>query len=499
MAEDNGVERRVFKRIEGVIDAGLQHFKAFLTEHGGAQFSKAHVMANAEYPRLSMQTGHSVCANLSHSTADRQTTSTKVCCSRYFPKQFRMEGPPGSFTGSRNWRTLNGMITLSKQAGGIEQSEIRVMSIECEKARGVNLAQGICDTPVPEAVREGAVQAIREGQNSYVRLDGIARLRHAISAKLKAYNRINANAESQIVVTSGSTGAFYAACEALLDAGDEAVIFEPYYGYHVNLLEAMGVMCRYVRMASPDWVFTEEALRAAITPRTKVIIVNSPGNPSGKVFSRSELGWICAAAVEHDLFVVTDEIYEYFLYDGREHISIGALPGMAQRTITISGFSKTFSITGWRIGYAACDARWKQAIGYFHDLAYICAPSPFQSGVAAGLEKLGGAFYRDLQLDYSRKRAMLCGALEQAGLAPCSPQGSYYVLADASALPGSNSKERAMFLLRETGVAAVPGDAFYHDAGGAALLRFCYAKTEGDLAQACERLMSLKKTVVGTR
>jgi aminotransferase len=229
-----------------------------------------------------------------------------------------------------------------------------------------------------------------------------------------------------------------------------------------------------------------------ITPRTKAIVLNSPANPSGKVMSRDELGWIAEIARRHDLLVITDEIYEYFLYDGHEHISIATLPGMAERTITISGFSKTFSITGWRIGYAACPARWKTAIGYFHDLVYICAPAPFQHGAAAGLDELPAQFYQDLQADYLYKRDMMCEALTKAGLTPSIPQGAYYVLADSSSLPGRNSKEKAMHLLHETGVAAVPGNAFYHGSSGENLLRFCFAKTHADLENACGRLQRLR-------
>jgi len=384
------------------------------------------------------------------------------------------------------------MLSLSKQAGCITQSEIRVMSVECERLRGVNLAQGICDTPVPAPVIEGAARAMRAGHNAYVRLDGIARLRQAVSAKLDSYNHISADPEREVLIASGATGAFYAACAALLDPGDEVLIFEPFYGYHMNTIRALGAHPVFITMRAPDWTFTEDDLRRAITPRTKAIVVNTPANPSGKVFSRTELEWVRNAAIERDLFVLTDEIYEYFLYEGREHISIAALPGMAERTITISGFSKTFSITGWRIGYAACSARWKPSLGYFHDLTYICAPSPLQHACADGLEQLGDDFYSHLRADYANKRAMLCDALTQVGLTPCSPQGSYYVLADAASLPGSNSKQRAMYLLEHAGVAAVPGEAFYSGGLGKTMLRFCYAKTESDLAEACTRLTRLK-------
>ncbi len=396
------------------------------------------------------------------------------------------------------------MISFSKAAGGIVQSEIRIMSIECEKVRGINLAQGICDTPVPEPVIRGAEEAMRAGRNSYVRLDGIAELRQAIARKLERDNHITADPDTEILVSSGSTGAFLSACFALLDPDDEVIVFEPYYGYHVNTLLACGARPVYVTLRPPDWGFSLDELTRAISPRTKAIVINSPGNPSGKVFDRQELESIAELARRHDLFVFTDEIYEYFLYDGREHISIATLPGMAERTITISGFSKTYSITGWRIGYAVCSARWKPALGYFHDLAFICAPSALQVGVARGLEELPESFYREMSSEYATKRRLLCETLREIGMKPYVPQGSYYVLAEAGALPGTNSKQRAMALLQETGVAAVPGEAFFHtnventkdgnqevSNAGAGLLRFCFAKTESDLLNACGRLQRL--------
>lgn len=387
---------------------------------------------------------------------------------------------------------MGNMVEVSVNASRIKQSEIRIMSVECERVRGVNLAQGVCDTEVPEPVRCAATAAVEAGLNQYTRLDGILALRSAISKKLRENNGLVVDPETELLVTSGATGGFFAACMAMLDAGDEVILFEPCYGYHAHTLTAMNCKPVFVRLNAPDWKFSAEDVERVITPRTKAIIVNSPANPSGKVMSRAELGWLAEIAVQHDLLVITDEIYEYFLYDGHEHISIATLPGMAERTITISGFSKTFSITGWRIGYAACPARWKTSIGYFHDLTYICAPAPFQHGAAAGLNELPKKFYEDLRLEYLHKRNLICSALSQAGLKPSIPQGAYYVLADTSALSGKNSKEKAMYLLQETGVAAVPGNAFYHDGAGENLLRFCFAKKLNDLENACNRLQRLR-------
>jgi aminotransferase len=241
----------------------------------------------------------------------------------------------------------------------------------------------------------------------------------------------------------------------------------------------------------PDWQVNLDALRAAITPRTRGIVVNSPSNPSGKVFSRAELEAIAALAIEHDLFVITDEIYEYFVFDGAEHISPATLPGMAERTISISGLSKTFSITGWRVGYLVADRRWLGAISYFHDLLYVCAPSPFQHAAAAGLMQLPDSFYTGLAIEYQARRDMLCASLSGVGLTPSIPQGAYYVLADVTNLPGATAREKARTLLRNTGVAAVAGTAFFADGHGENLIRFCFAKRDEDLRRACDLLRTL--------
>jgi aminotransferase len=382
-------------------------------------------------------------------------------------------------------------LKLSKRAERISQAEIRVMSIECEKVGGINLAQGVCDTEVPLPVRRAAQAAIDSGVNSYTRCDGLADLRQAIAKKLKTFNGLTYDAETEITVSAGSTGSFYAACLALLDPGDEVVIFEPYYGYHVNTVLAVEAAPKYVTMKPPEWTFTRAELERAITKKTKAIVVNTPANPSGKVFTAEELGWIADAAKQHDLFVFTDEIYEYFLYDGRKHISPATLPGMRERTITISGFSKTFSITGWRIGYSAADAKWNGMIACLNDLVYVCAPSPLQRGVAKGLEELGPEFYAQMSKEYRVKRDMVCDALTEVGLEPFVPQGSYYILADADHLPGKDSKAKAMYLLKETRVASVPGDAFFSGDAGRHLLRFCFAKDDADLTEACKRIKQL--------
>ena len=379
----------------------------------------------------------------------------------------------------------------NERMAGLAHSEIRVMTTACAKVKGINMAQGVCDTPAPPIVLEAAQRGIAQGFNTYTRFDGLTELRRAIAQKLAAYNGVTADPETEITVSAGATGSFHAACLALLTPGDEVVLFEPYYGYHLCALQAVEAVPRYVRMQSPDWTFTQADLERAITPRTKAIVVNTPGNPSGKVYAKAELELIGNLARRYDLFVFTDEIYEYFLYDGRPHLSLAAFPGMAERTITIGGYSKTFSITGWRIGYSVAAAKWAQLIGAMNDLLYVCAPAPLQYGVAAAIQELPASFYAGLAKDYQAKRDRFCRTLAQAGLPPAVPQGAYYVLADVSRLPGHNGKERAMHLLDQTGVAGVPGEAFFTGPEGARFIRFCYAKTDADLDEACRRLERL--------
>lgn len=380
---------------------------------------------------------------------------------------------------------------LNERMRQLGHSEIRAMTQACEEAKGLNMAQGVCDTPAPAVVLKAAAQAMEQGKNLYSRFDGLPELRQALAIKLLRDNDIQADPETEITVSAGATGSFHAACLGLLNPGDEVILFEPYYQYHISALMAVEAIPVIVSMQAPDWTFSPEAVEQVVTQRTRAIIVNSPGNPSGKVFSREELDAVAQISMRHDLFVFTDEIYEYFLYDGRRHVSMASLPGMAERTITIGGYSKTFSITGWRIGYSVAAQQWAEVIGAMNDLLYVCAPTPLQAGVAAGIQALSGAFYRQLAKDYQVKRDRFCAALVQAGLPPSVPQGAYYVLADARRLPGKTGKDRAMHVLKTVGVAGVPGEAFFSGVEGSGFIRFSYAKTDVDLDEACRRIARL--------
>ena len=375
-------------------------------------------------------------------------------------------------------------LYLSRIAAQTSQSEIRSMTFACRKYGGINLAQGIADLSVPEAVRENAQKAVDQGHNIYTSYMGTDAIRAAISEKLKRYNKIDADPGKNIVATAGATGAFFIACLALLNPGDEFIIFQPYYGYHVNTLKMLGIKPVVVDLAPPAWSFSAADLEKAVTPRTRAILVNTPANPCGKVFSHKELNAIADFSIAHDLMVITDEIYEYFIYDGKEHISPGSLDAIKDRTVTISGFSKIFYITGWRIGYLACNELWAASAGQFNDLVYVCPPAPLQAGVAGGLAEIGHDYYEKTRSAYQKKRDMICSALDQAGLTPHVPEGSYYVLADTTRVPGKTAQEKAMHILEKTGVASVPGTAFYENSGDN-LVRFCFAKEDVIVEKAC--------------
>jgi aminotransferase len=386
-------------------------------------------------------------------------------------------------------------LRLSKAAPELIQSEIRAMTLACSAVNGINMAQGVCDTDPPHEVVDAAIEAIRTGHNIYTRADGIAVLREAIAQKFASFNRLHVDPHTQVLVTSGATGAMQAALMAIMNPGDECLVLEPFYGYHLSTLRQQQVVPVIVPLEAPAWSLDIDRLHAAVTPKTRAIILNSPSNPSGKVFTLAELEALAEFAIEHDLFVFTDEMYEYFLYDGVRHISIATLPGMAERTITISGFSKTFSVTGWRLGYLAASAKWVPAINYFHDLIYVCAPAPLQHGVAAGLLALPQSFYDGLITEYQAKRDAVCASLARAGMNPSVPSGAYYILADASKIPGATARQKARELLHATGVAAVAGSAFFgaNSQGinrGEDVLRFCFAKKQSEIDEACKRLES---------
>ncbi len=382
------------------------------------------------------------------------------------------------------------MPFLSRRLEGLVQSDIRRMSRECNRLGGLNLGQGLCDMPTPPPVAAGAKAAIDARESTYTYPEGIAPLRELISEKLARDNGIRAEANGEIVVTIGATGAFAAALNALLDPGDGILLMEPYYGYHLNTAIVSGLTPQYMTLEPPAFELREADLRAAITPETRAVVVCTPSNPSGKMFSKPELEALARVAHDHDLLVITDEIYEYIRYDGREHVSPATIGDLWPRSVTIMGLSKTFSITGWRMGYAVAPRDMARAMTLVNDLYYVCAPAPLQHGVAEGF-RMPRSFFESLKGDYQRKRDILCGALDEAGLSPIMPEGAYYVLADATRLDCDTSRDAALTLLERAKVASVPGSAFTRGAPGERLLRFCFAKEDDVLDEAARRLRAL--------
>lgn len=384
----------------------------------------------------------------------------------------------------------------SKRVEHLVQSDIRAMTQRCVEVDGVNMGQGICDTPPPSQVTRGVISALDKGANRYTRYDGIKRLRHALADRLGRHNSLEVDPETEIVVTVGSTGAFAATITALCNPGDRILLFEPYYGYHLNTARVAGLEVDLVPLAPADFSLDRQALEAK-AQGARAIVVNTPGNPSGRVFDREEMEAIAQVCRQHDLLCITDEIYEYFLYDGHEHISMATLPGMRERTVTISGYSKTFSITGWRIGFLAAHRALAEPIGLVNDMYYVCAPAPLQYAVADAIQSLDDDYYQSLAQEYQGKRDRFCELLKEVGLTPRVPEGAYYVLADISALGYDSAYQAAMALLEQAGVATVPGSAFFSSREGERWTRFCFGRTESTLDAAERQLRaSLGKAAI---
>ena len=381
-------------------------------------------------------------------------------------------------------------MKLSDRSTTIAQSEIRSITRACNALRGINMAQGVCDLEVPRVVIDGAKLAMDVGVNIYTPTEGLPVLRQAIASKMKRFYDVSVDA-NQVLVSDGATGAFYTACMALLNPGDEVILFEPYYGYHRSTLLSLGAVPKFVRLEAPQWKLDTNALQAIVTSKTRAMVICNPANPSGKVFTKEELETIGEFAQEHDLIVFADEMYEHFLYEGAVHIPAMSIESLKDRCVTLSGFSKVFSITGWRLGYAIAPVEVIEAMAQFNDLIYVCAAAPLQMGAAEGLEKLGDDYYRELSSVHQMKRDFFCDALRDAGLNPSVPMGAYYVMTDISSISGQDDFEKVMTILEKTGVAAVPGRAFYHDDGGKNMARFCYSKPLEVLEDAAKRIRGL--------
>ena len=382
---------------------------------------------------------------------------------------------------------------LAARTDPLQQSHIRAITQKVKEVGGVNLGQGVCDLPTPEPIKKRTQQAIADNQSVYSHYAGIEPLREAILDKVQTENDVPASSPEEVVVGVGSTGVFVTAALTLLEDGDEVVLFEPFYGYHRNILKLTGATIRYVPGGEPGTPVDFDALDEVLSSRTKAVILNTPANPSGKVWSRQEMERLLSRLQTHDAVAITDEIYEYMVYDGHEHVSFASLPGAYERTITISGFSKAYNMTGWRLGYGVAPPPIADKMGLLNDLLYICAPRPLQHGVLAAFEDLGDAYIEEMQADYAARRTLMGEALEDIGMRVPWPEGAYYMLADFSPLANrdgfADDEEAAETLVREAHVGCVTGRSFYQDpADGQYRLRFCFAKELPELEQACQQL-----------
>jgi aminotransferase len=381
-------------------------------------------------------------------------------------------------------------LPTARRTHRFTESVIRGMTRLAQQHDAINLAQGFPNFPTPELLKEAAARAVRDDINQYAITWGAARLRQALAARYSDWYGMRVDPQAHLTVTCGATEAMAATLLAIVDPGDEVVVLEPFYenyGPDAILCEARPVFVA-LRPGEP---LDLGRLAAACSPRTRAIVINTPNNPAGRVLTRTELEGVAELCRRYDAWAVTDEIYEHIRYDG-PHIPIATLDGMADRTITISGGSKTFSITGWRIGWIVAPAAVSDAIRKVHDFLTVGAPAPLQEAVAVALEELPPSYYSGLSEEYRRRRDILVPALQEAGFRCIPPEGAYYVLADFSGLSDLNDVEFSRWLTAEIGVAPVPGSSFFSEPGlGADLVRFAFCKTDDLLLAAAERLQQV--------
>jgi len=379
----------------------------------------------------------------------------------------------------------------SRRISKFGESVIREMTRLAMRQGAINLAQGFPDFPAPAVLKQAAAEAIAADINQYAITWGAKPFRDAIAAKYGRTYGMEFDAEREITVCCGATEGMIAALLAVLDPGDEIVLFEPFYENYGPDTQLCGARPRYVALHQPDWSFDPAELRRAFTPRTKAIILNSPNNPTGKVFTRAELETIAALCQEFDALAITDEIYEHILYDGAVHVPIKSLPGMRQRSILVNSMSKTYSVTGWRVGWVLAPADLTDSIRKVHDFLTVGAAAPLQQAGVVALG-LGDEYYRELAADYAGRRDHLIASLEAAGLRCFRPAGAYYVMTDISGSGFAGDVAFVRNLIENLGVAAVPGSSFYaHSDMGIRQVRFCFCKKYETLESARKALLKL--------
>jgi aspartate/methionine/tyrosine aminotransferase len=382
---------------------------------------------------------------------------------------------------------------ISRKAQKFTESVIREMTRLALEYNAVNLAQGFPDFAAPQEVKEAAVNAIRADINQYAITWGAREFRRAVAERFRHDTGLEIDPEREITVCCGATETMIASLLAIIDPGEEVVVFEPFYENYGPDAIICGAVPRYVRLHPPDWTFDPQELAAAFTDRTRAIILNTPNNPTGKVFTRAELELIAEQCQRTNAYAITDEIYQYLVYDGFQHISPVTIPGMRERTITINAMSKTYSVTGWRVGYAIAPPEVTNAIRKMHDFLTVGAAAPLQQAGVTALQ-LPESYYVELCEKYRVRRDRMLRELEEVGFACFRPHGAYYIMTDISAFGFLNDVEFARHLVREIGIAVVPGSSFYRDpASGAQQVRFAFCKTEATLDEAVRRLEKLRR------
>jgi aspartate/methionine/tyrosine aminotransferase len=383
----------------------------------------------------------------------------------------------------------------SHKAARFSESVIRQMSQMAKKYNAINLAQGFPDFACPQALKDAAAQAIYDNINQYAVTWGDPEFRQAIAEKEGPYLGIDINPDTQITVTCGATEAMAAVMLATVNPGDEVIIFEPYYENYGPDAIIAGAVPRYVTLHAPDWTFDEAELASAFNEKTRAIIINTPHNPTGKVFSRAELEIIAQHCQKWNVLAITDEIYEHILYDGNPHVGMASLPGMDNLTVTINGLSKTYSVTGWRVGIVIAPEDITNAVRKMHDFLTVGAAAPLQrAGIAA--MRLPQSYYDELATLYHEKREMMLNILDEADIRYFRPQGAYYAFTDISNFGYKTDVEFTHFLIRDIGVAVVPGSSFFSRPElGRKFVRFCFSKQPQTLQAARERLQKLREVV----
>jgi aminotransferase len=386
------------------------------------------------------------------------------------------------------------MIATAQRASTFQESVIREMTRVANAHGSINLAQGFPDFPMPDPMKDAACAAIHGDINQYAITWGTPALRLAIAEKYRRWYEMEVDPEREITVTCGATEAMAAVFLALVDPGDEVIVFEPFYENYGPDAILAGAKPVFVPLEGLDWKLDPEKLRAAFSDRTRAIVVNTPHNPTGRVFTREEISLIAELCQKHDAIAITDEIYEHIRYAGSHHV-LATWPGMRERTVTISGLSKTFCCTGWRLGYAIAPFAFTSPIRKVHDFLTVGAPAPLQAAGAIGMA-FGPDYYNEMARDYRQRRDVMVSALSEAGFKFSAPEGAYYVLADFTEVSDLRGVEFAMWLAKEVGVATVPGTSFYHDPKmGETVTRFAFCKKLETLERAAERLAGIKAAV----